>query len=183
MGSSRTYPLREDLATVCGQPQVRKATVREIKALLELINFYAAQGIMLPRNEFELAENLRDFTVAVEDDRLLACGALHLYTPESAEIRSLAVAPGAQGRGLGRALVESLEEEARSLGLTAVFAFTYIPVFFRKLGYLEVDRGELPLKAWKDCLRCPKFQRCDEVALLKRLGPTGSPGTGRGTEL
>ena len=40
---------------------------------------------------------------------------------------------------------------------------------FRKLGYEEVDRGELPLKAWKDCLRCPKFQACDEIAMLKRI--------------
>jgi len=146
-----------------------KAVVADIPELLRLINSYAAKGIMLPRTELELAENLRDFTVVRESGRLLACGALHIYSPSSGEIRSLAVDPSAQGRGLGRGLVAALEQEARELGLRTVFAFTYIPEFFRKLGYFEVDRSELPLKAWKDCLRCPKFQCCDEIAVLKNL--------------
>lgn len=148
---------------------IRKAGVGHIGELLKLINSYAGQGVMLPRTEFEVVENLRDFTIICAGERLLACGALHFYTPVMAEIRSLAVQPDSQGRGLGRALVGALEEEARAFGLEAVFAFTYIPRFFRKLGYLEVDRADLPLKAWKDCLRCPKFQCCDEIALMKRL--------------
>lgn len=161
------------------QFEVRKARVADIRGLVGLINSYAAQGMMLPRTEFEVAENLRDFSVVSSGNRVVACAALHLYTPTSGEIRSLAVAPEAQGQGLGRALVNALEEEARSLGLEMVFAFTYIPEFFRKLGYLQVDRGELPLKAWKDCLRCPKFQCCDEIAVLKRLAPK-PPFAGQG---
>jgi amino-acid N-acetyltransferase len=72
-------------------------------------------------------------------------------------------------KGIGRALVEALEEEAQTHDLHSLFAFTYVAGFFSKLGFEEVDRGELPLKAWKDCLRCPKFQACDEIAVLKRL--------------
>jgi amino-acid N-acetyltransferase len=151
------------------EPAFVKAVVADIPELLRLINSFAARGIMLPRTELELAENLRDFTVVREAGRLLACAALHIYSPSSGEIRSLAVDPAAQGRGLGRGLVAALEQEARDLGLRTVFAFTYIPEFFRKLGYFEVDRSELPLKAWKDCLRCPKFQSCDEIAVLKNL--------------
>ncbi|MCS7026377.1 MAG: N-acetyltransferase [Bryobacteraceae bacterium] len=148
----------------------RKARLTDIAELLALINRFAARGIMLPRTEFELAENIRDFMVIVSRSGLVACGALHFYTAQAAEIRSLAVDSRFQKHGLGRRLVQALEQEAESYGLAGLFAFTYVPDFFRKLGYHEVDRGELPLKAWKDCLRCPKFQACDEIAMWKTLG-------------
>ncbi len=148
---------------------IRKASLTDIPVILDLINAYAAQGIMLPRTEFEMAENIRDFIVAFDNGRLAGCGALHFYTASSGEVRSLAFDPAAKTKGIGRALVESLEREARVEGLYSIFAFTYVAGFFAKLGFEEVDRGELPLKAWKDCLRCPKFQACDEIAVLKRL--------------
>jgi amino-acid N-acetyltransferase len=148
---------------------VRKAVIRDIPNLLSLINSYAVNGIMLPRTEFEMSENIRDFSVAYDGNRLTGCGALHFYTPTVAEVRSLAVLAEAKQHGVGRAIVESLEEEARENDLESIFAFTYVPQFFARLGFSEVERGELPLKAWKDCLRCPKFQNCDEIAVLKRL--------------
>lgn len=155
--------------------EIRKASLTDITALLELINAYAAKGIMLPRTEFEMAENIRDFLVAFDSGRLVGCGALHFYTATSGEVRSLAVDPAVKTKGIGRALVEALEDEARTQELHSIFAFTYVPGFFGKLGFEEVDRGELPLKAWKDCLRCPKFQACDEIAVLKRLKPDPPP--------
>jgi amino-acid N-acetyltransferase len=148
--------------------------MRDIPNILSLINSYAAAGIMLPRTEFEMSENIRDFSVAYEDSTLVGCAALHFYTPTTAEVRSLAVLPEAKQRGVGRALVEGLEREARENDLEAIFAFTYVEPFFSRLGFEVTERGELPLKVWKDCLRCPKFQRCDEVAVLKRLRPTSS---------
>jgi amino-acid N-acetyltransferase len=150
-------------------PEIRTAALPDIPSLLELINAYAQGGVMLPRTEFEMAENIRDFVVALENERLVGCGALHFYTPTSGEIRSLAVQPNLKTRGIGRSLVEALEAQARHHELHSLFAFTYVDGFFRRLGYQEVDRGELPLKAWKDCLRCPKFQACDEIAVLKRI--------------
>src|SRR5579864_9135072 len=159
-------------APVHGDPKeinVRKATMSDIHALLNLINDYAANGIMLPRTEFEMSENIRDFTVAYLGQRLAGCGALHFYTPTSGEVRSLAVDPRLKTRGVGRRIVETLEEEALENGLHAIFAFTYVPEFFRKVGFREVERGALPLKVWKDCLRCPKFQCCDEIAMVKAL--------------
>jgi amino-acid N-acetyltransferase len=155
--------------------EIRKALLTDITALLELINAYAAKGIMLPRTEFELAENIRDFLVAFDAGHLVGCGALHFYTAASGEVRSLAVDPSLKTKGIGRAIVEALEDEARAQDLHSLFAFTYVPGFFGKLGFDEVDRGELPLKAWKDCLRCPKFQACDEIAVLKRLKPDAQP--------
>jgi amino-acid N-acetyltransferase len=148
---------------------IRKATMRDIHALLQLINSYAAEGIMLPRTEFEISENIRDFTVVYAGSQLIGCGALHFYTPTSGEIRSLAVARQAKKRGVGIVLIEALEKEAINNGLHAIFAFTYVAEFFYKLGFQEVDRGLFPLKVWKDCLSCPKFQCCDEVAVLKAL--------------
>src|SRR5277367_1554473 len=150
---------------------VRKARMADIQNLLRLINNYAASGTMLPRTEFEMSENIRDFTVAYADDQLLGCGALHFYTPTSAEVRSLAVDPALKTQGIGRRIVEGLELEAAENGLHALFAFTYVPGFFQRLGFHEVERGELPLKVCKDCLRCPKFQCCDEIAMLKALRP------------
>jgi len=154
---------------------VRKASMQDIPALLELINGYAAKGIMLARTEFEMSENMRDFMVAYAGNQLVGCGALHFYSPTMGEVRSLAVAESHKTHGIGRMLVDSLVYEAKLYGLDAVFAFTYVPAFFGRVGFNEVERGELPLKAWKDCLRCPKFSCCDEIAVLRVLRPQRTP--------
>ena len=158
----------------------RKAAMVDTPQLTTLIASFSSRGLMLPRTEFEMAENIRDFTVICAAERLIGCGALHFYTPRAAEIRSLAVAPEFHGAGAGRVLMETLESEAQTHGVAELFAFTYIPEFFRKFGFTELQRDELPLKAWKDCLRCPKFQCCDEVAVIKRrhvdpMGVTSTP--------
>jgi amino-acid N-acetyltransferase len=145
---------------------VRKASMQDIPALLALINGYASKGIMLPRTEFEMSENMRDFMVAYDGQQLVGCGALHFYSPTVGEARSLAVAESHKTHGIGRLVVDSLLREAKAYGLDSVFAFTYVPGFFAKVGFREVERGELPLKAWKDCLRCPKFECCDEIAVV-----------------
>lgn len=157
-------------ASGAGDFIIRKASMLDIHILLDLINRYAGEGIMLPRTEFEISENIRDFTLIMsKEGELVGCGALHFYSPTSGEVRSLAVSPQAKGRGIGRVIVEALEAEARAFQLHTMFAFTYVDKFFQKLGFTEVERGELPLKAWKDCLRCPKFQCCDEIAMIKYL--------------
>jgi amino-acid N-acetyltransferase len=149
----------------------RKAVMRDIRPILELINGYAAQGVMLPRTEFEMSEAIRDFTVVTLGDRLLGCGALHFYSPTTGEIRSLAVAQEAKTHSVGRHLVEALVAEAQQYELDVAFAFTYVTEFFEKVGFQVVERGALPLKAWKDCVRCPKFQACDEIAVVRVLRP------------
>jgi amino-acid N-acetyltransferase len=150
---------------------VRKAVMRDIAPVLDLINGYAARGIMLARTEFEMSEAIRDFSVVTLDGKLLGCGALHFYSPTTAEIRSLAVCEEAKTKGVGRKLVEALVSEAGQYELDAVFAFTYVVEFFNRVGFQVVERGTLPLKAWKDCVRCPKFQACDEIAVLRILRP------------
>ncbi len=173
--------VREDAFVEAAAPPlclaVRKARMHDIRPILDLINGYAAKGVMLPRTEFEMSEAIRDFTVITEGDRLLGCGALHFYSPTFGEIRSLAVDERAKTKGVGRRLVEALVDEAQAYKLDAVFAFTYVVGFFSKVHFQEVERGMLPLKAWKDCLRCPKFQACDEVAVLRVLRRQSWPET------
>ena len=150
---------------------IRPAQLSDIPALLRLINGYASQALMLPRTELELCESLRDFLVATERGELAGCGALHFYTEHMAELRSLAVVPNKTRSGMGQKIARALLDEARRFGVDVVFAFTYVPRFFEKLGFQGVDRGALPLKTWKDCLRCPMFQACDEIALAYMVTP------------
>lgn len=175
MISALTQEDVENQSAVSDGIDVRKASMQDIPALLELINSYATKGIMLPRTEFELSENMRDFTVACAGRQLVGCGALHFYSPTMGEVRSLAIAESHKTHGIGRMIVDALVHEAKLYGLDAVFAFTYVPGFFAKVGFDEVERGELPLKAWKDCLRCPKFERCDEIAVMRTLRPHRAP--------
>jgi amino-acid N-acetyltransferase len=154
---------------------VRKAVMHDVQPIMELINAYAAKGLMLPRTEFDLSETIRDFSVVATGGYVLGCGALHFYTPTTGEIRSLAVCEEAKTHGVGRLLVEGLIQEALDYELDAVFAFTYVPGFFQKVGFHVIERGALPLKAWKDCVRCAKFQNCDEIAVLRVLEPEHSP--------
>lgn len=151
---------------------IRKALLADVRPMAQLIQKYADLAVMLPRNEFELAEHVRDFTLAVNDaGQLVGLGALHIYTPTVAEVRSLGVDPDLKTQGIGRRIVDALVTEGEHLGLHSIFAFTYVPGFFHKLQFDLVDRSELPLKAWKDCLRCPKLQACDEISVIRRLKP------------
>ena len=148
---------------------IRSALLSDVTPLLALINGYASQGIMLPRTELELAENVRDFTIAAAGGALVGCGALHFYGTRTAEVRSLAVLPDWKQHGVGKRLMGAIEAEAAAHGIQSLFAFTYVPSFFLKLDFVEVDRHLLPSKVWKDCLRCPKLQCCDEIAMQKLL--------------
>jgi amino-acid N-acetyltransferase len=150
---------------------IRSALLSDVTPLLGLINGYASQGIMLPRTELELAENIRDFTIASAGGALVGCGALHFYGPRTAEVRSLAVHSDWKQHGVGKRLMGAIEAEAAAHGIQSLFAFTYVPSFFLKLDFVEVDRRLLPSKVWKDCLRCPKLQCCDEIAMQKLLVP------------
>lgn len=160
--------------------QIRAATVRDVSAMLQIINDYAAGQVMLSRSPLSLYENLRDFLVADREGEILGCGALHVVWGDLAEIRSIAVRPNMKGQGLGMRLAQSLLEQAGALLLPRVFAFTYSPGFFHKLGFREVTHNELPHKVFGDCLNCPKFNACDEIAMLLELDtiPDDTPKTG-----
>jgi amino-acid N-acetyltransferase len=149
--------------------QAVKAEIHDAQAIHDLINLFAQRGDMLPRTMGEVYENLRDFFVVRENDELLGCVALHIVWSDLAEVKSLAVAESAQSRGLGSILVDATVAEARKLGLERVFALTYRPAFFERLGFEQCDVMTLPRKVWNECYRCPKFPSCNEIALVREL--------------
>ena len=158
-------------------PTIRPATESDIEPISALINHFAAQNLMLPRSESQVAIALPDFLVAEENGQLAGCGSLIALTPVLAEIRSLAVAPDHQGNGLGGHIVASLLEMARRRELERVCALTLRPDFFRNQGFQVTERWSLTPKIWNECVFCPKFHRCDEVAVLITLGDAEEPAS------
>jgi amino-acid N-acetyltransferase len=150
--------------------KVEKAIIPDIPQMHRLINDYADKGEMLARPLSELYEGIRDFLVIREGERVVACAALHVAWEDMAEIRSVAVAEDKKMTGLGARLVKACLEEAEALGIETVFCFTYKPEFFRRQGFVDIDKMELPRKVWTDCFRCPKFPNCDEIALVYHAG-------------
>jgi amino-acid N-acetyltransferase len=149
---------------------IRAATVRDVPAIGRLINYYAERGRMLFRSHAELYEVVRDFSVFETDARqIIGVCALEIVWADLAEVRSLAVETGHQGQGIGKALVEATVAEARRLEIQRVFALTYEQRFFEKAGFSVVDKSALPLKVWSDCIKCPKRDGCDEIAVVKTL--------------
>jgi amino-acid N-acetyltransferase len=144
---------------------IEKARIGDPKAIQVLVNGYAARELMLARSLNDVYDTLRDFFVWREDGRVVGCVALHITWDGLGEVRSLAVEADAQGRGIGSALVEACLEEARQIGMKKVFVLTYVPGFFRKIGFRPEPKENLPHKIWADCLNCPRFPECDEVAL------------------
>ncbi len=149
---------------------LKKPVVGEVIQIQRLLNHFGDRGVLLPRSLSELYEHLRDFYVISDDEEnIIAICALGLCWEELAEIRSLAVAEKHQGQHYGIMLVERCIEEAKTLGLKKIFTLTYVPEYFKKLGFSIVDKSELPHKVWSDCLKCPKFPDCDETALIKEI--------------
>lgn len=148
---------------------IRPAGARDVDAILVLLYDYARMGNLLPRSRAEVADNIEWFRVAESGGSVVGCGALEIFTAELAEIRSLVVAEEFKGTGTGRLLVERLIDDARSRGHRRLMALTYSPGFFHRLGFETVDKELFPEKVWGICVSCYKFQRCDEIAVLKYL--------------
>ena len=152
---------------------IRPARIADVAEMTTLINAYAQKNLMLLRPLNKMYESLRDFLVVEEDGRVVGCGALHVLWYDLAEIRSVAIQEGYQGRGYGRKLVEALIEEAKKLGVHRVFMLILpdgaMANLGRKLGFREVSKEELPHKVWSDCVSCPVRDHCDEIAVLLEL--------------
>ncbi|MBP2668774.1 MAG: argA [Deltaproteobacteria bacterium] len=145
---------------------IRKARMADVKAIQRLVAEYARKGDMLPRSLSDIYENLRDYFVCEDGGVVIGSAAIHIMWEDLAEVRSLAVQEGSMRRGVGTQLVEACISEAIVLGIARVFALTYKPEFFERLGFHRVDKAELPQKIWTDCLKCAKFPDCDEIALV-----------------
>jgi amino-acid N-acetyltransferase len=149
--------------------KIRKAKISDLKEVHKLINNFAKREQMIPRSLNELYETLRDFVICDADGTVCGVCALHIMWEDLAEIRSLAVDEVHQKRGIGKNLVRECLKEARALGVKRIFALTYSPDFFKKMGFKDADKSSLPQKIWGDCLRCPRFPECDEHAVIISL--------------
>jgi amino-acid N-acetyltransferase len=148
---------------------LRKARISDVDAIHRLVNSCAERGEMLPRSLAELYDNMRDYFVYAdaEDGEVNGACALHICWENLAEIRSLCVVESSRRRGIGHELVKACIDEARQFGIEKLFVLTYRDDFFRGFGFGEVEKADLPQKIWTDCVKCPKFPRCDEIAMTK----------------
>jgi len=160
-------------STSSSRPRVGGATVRKAKLpdavnIFDLVNSLSGDGTLLRRNYAEICENVRDFAVAESESGVfLGCGALHLYGPHLAEVRSIVMKPEAKGLGAGGRILQHLVDEAEDHGVMSVCLFTRIPTFFELFGFREAERNAMPDKIYKDCQTCPRLYACDEIAMVR----------------
>ncbi len=155
---------------------IRPARVGDVPAIQELIRTFADRKLMIRRSLGELYESIREFLVATDDDgKILGCAALHVFWDDLAELKCLAVSAEAQGRGVGRKLVDACWDAARGLEIRSVFTLTYVADFFEKCGYHRIEKSDLPHKIWNECVRCPLFPNCNEIALIRGVEEAHHP--------
>jgi len=145
--------------------RLRKACIGDANAIHKLLVDHAGQGLMLSRSLAEIYQAIRSFYVLERDGEVFGTVSLQVWWLDLAEVRSLVVDDPLAGQGYGRKLVQSCLDEAQELGLSRVFALTYQEEFFARLGFTVIEKNELPHKIWGDCMQCPKFPDCDEIAM------------------
>lgn len=154
---------------------IRPARVGDVPSIQELIRTFADRKLMIRRSPGELYESIREFFVAVDDEgQVLGCAALHVFWADLAELKCLAVSEEAQGQGVGRKLVDACWASAAVLEIQTVFTLTYVANFFERCGFHQVEKSELPHKIWNECVRCPLFPNCNEIALVRTVAATSA---------
>jgi len=147
-----------------------KPTLLDIPQMQDLVKKEVESGIILFRDANEMANTIRSYTIARENGEIVGFAALHIYSPEIAEVRSLVVKEGHRGKGVGRALIKELEAEAKRLGLLRILTLTYQKEFFENNGFVEIPKEEIPEhKIWADCIKCKHFPICNEISLIKTI--------------
>lgn len=148
---------------------IRKAVVKDAPQIFKILQYFALKEVLLPRSLNSIYENIRDFFVYEDEGKIVGVGSLHIYWEDLAEIKSLAVEEDYQHKNIGSQIVKACLEEAKELGIKQVFALTYVPGFFEKLGFKVTDKSLFPQKVWTECIHCVKFNDCKEVPVSIRL--------------
>ena len=148
-----------------------KAKLSDIPAMQALVVNEVKDGIILIRTEDELATNIRSYVLAKDKDKIIGYTALHVHSKRLAEVRSLIVDEAYRGKKVGQRMVEFTLKEAKDLGVEEdVLVLTYLPTFFEKLGFNEINKELIPEhKIWADCIKCIHFPVCNEVALVYKV--------------
>lgn len=146
-----------------------KATVKDIKEIHSLIKFFSGKNSLLSKSEDDLFRRINDLFVLKHEGKVIGCAAIVVYGEKHAEICSLAVSPKYQKKNGGTILLRAVTKRTQELGIENIFALTYVPDFFKRHGFSEIDKDDLPEKIWKDCINCPYFQNCNETAVILKI--------------
>jgi amino-acid N-acetyltransferase len=150
--------------------EISSPTLKDIPEIQELLKFEIEAGNILLRTNDEIATNIRSYLVAKDSGKIVGCVALHIYSTELAEFRSMLVHENYRENGIGKMLIQKGFKEAERLGLKTLLVLTYKSIFFNKLGFREISKMDIPnSKIWADCIKCTHFPVCEEVALVKNL--------------
>jgi amino-acid N-acetyltransferase len=133
---------------------VRRARTADVRSIRQLVDQYAAQRILLSKEMVTLYEDVQEFWVAEEPaGSIIGCGALHVMWEDLAEVRTLATHPDWVGRGIGHAVLSTLLEVARDLGISRVFCLTFEVDFFKRHGFEVVEGSIVPPDVYAELLR------------------------------
>ena len=148
-----------------------KATLNDISAMQEMVITEVKNGVILNRSEDEVATNIRSYVLAKDKGVIVGYTALHIHSHRVAVIRSLIVDANYREQNIGKRMIEFTLAEARELGVKEeVLVLTYLPLFFEKLGFVEISKESIPEhKIWADCIKCIHFPVCNEIALVYKL--------------
>jgi len=148
-----------------------KATLLDIPEMQAMVVTEVKDGIILERNEDEVATNIRSYVLAKIDGQIVGYAALHLHSSRLAEIRSLIVSSEHRGKSIGKQIVEFSLNEAKELSVgEEVLVLTYLPDFFKKMNFVEIAKESIPEhKIWTDCIKCIHFPVCNEISLVYKL--------------
>lgn len=145
---------------------IRQAKIYDAPVIQRIVNQYATKGQMLQISRNEIYEKIYEFAIWEDEETIKGVCALHPTWNDTAEIRSLAVAEQYKRHKIGQSLVEYSLKRAKEIGFKKVFALTYMQDFFKSCGFTVTDLDILPKKIWTDCLKCPKYPDCDEIAVI-----------------
>jgi len=133
--------------------EIRPARTSDIKGIRQLIDSYAPQGRLLSKETVTLYESVQEFTVAVEDDQVVGCGALHVMWEDLAEVRTVAVAENLRGKGVGHQILDSIIARAQTIGVKRIFCLTFETKFFGRHGFEVIEGTPVEPEIYKELLR------------------------------
>jgi amino-acid N-acetyltransferase len=133
--------------------QIRPAHTSDIKGIRQLIDSYAPEGRLLSKETVTLYESVQEFTVAVEGDQVVGCGALHVLWEDLAEVRTVAVVENLRGKGVGHQILDSIINRAQVIGVKRIFCLTFENKFFGSHGFEVIEGTPVEPEIYNELLR------------------------------
>ena len=133
--------------------QISPARTSDVREIRNIIDSFSTDGSLLSKATVTIFENIQEFLVAAEGDRIIGCGALHVMWEDLAEVRTLAVVPDRSNEGIGSQLLEQLLDKARALGIRRVFCLTFRKEFFGHHGFVEIENTPVGHEVYEQLLQ------------------------------